>query len=208
MGLFSILFRSSSNIKKQLEHRYIPMFQMIMGMSSSQAKSTFRDMLKQAKEESLKEGTSNLPQKFGDILLGKESTDEKTKSMLAKKRKEGIKDEDIRWWWNMHDLERRMMLKVDDMCRLAVFIKLREEEGLNEREAAKRVRKSHPVFGDPDDITHTSGDDRPLPYELKDRINIYVEKRSQTNPEKFKEEIKKSPSFNALIRKEIKRGNI
>jgi len=30
--------------------------------------------------------------------------------MLSAKRKEGITDEDIRWAWNMPDLERRLMI--------------------------------------------------------------------------------------------------
>ena len=204
MGIFSKLFGSSSDIEKQLEDQYIPMFQTMMGMSLSHAKSTFSDMLKQAKEESLKEGTSKLPQNFGDIVL----TNGKFKSALAKIRNEGVRDEDIRWWWNMHDLERRMMLKVDDINKSALFIKLIEKDGLDEKEAARRVRKSFPIFGDPDDTTHTFGEDRPLPYELKDRINFYIEKMSQTDPEKLKKEIEKSSTINALIRKEIKKGNI
>lgn len=200
--------KKESGIVKQLEEIYIPIFQTMMGMSSSQAKNFFWDTLEQVKEESLKEGTFNLPQNFGDILLQKEATDEKTKATLAKKRKEGVIDEDIRWWWNMHDFERRMMLKVDDMSRLALFMKLIEEDGLSEDEASKRVKRSHPIFGDPDDIAHTTGEDRPLPYELKDIINIYVEQRGQTDTEQFKKDIEESSSFNALVRKEIKRGNI
>lgn len=208
MELFSKLFGSSSDIEKQLEELYIPTFQMKMGISSSQAKGIFRDMLKQAKEESLKEGTSNLPQNFGDILLEKESTDEKIKPMLAKKRNEGVRDEDIRWWGNMHDLSRRMMVMIDDWSKVAVFMKLREKDGLSEDEAGKRVGKSFPIFGDPEDISHTTGEDRPLPYELKDRINVFIEKKSQTDPEKFKKEIEESSTFNALIRKEVKKGNV
>lgn len=207
MGLFSKLFGSSSGIEKQLEDQYIPMFQMTMGMSSSQAQSTFRDMLKQAKEESMKEGTSNLPQNFGDILLEKESSDEKIKSMLARKRIEGVRDADIRWWWNMHDLERRMMLKVDELHGMAMFIDS-IEKGMKENKAGERVRKYHPIYGDPNDTSRTTGDDRPLPHELKDRINIYIEKRGRTNLKQYKREIENSSTFNALIRKEIKEGNI
>lgn len=203
MGLFS-----KPNIEKQLEKQYIAMFEMMDGMSPSQAKKQARCMLKEAKEESENEGTINLPQNFGDILLEKELTDEKTKSMLAKLRSDGVRDEDIRWWWNMHDLERRMMQHADFISRFTLFLKLREEDGLNEEEAAKRVGKSFPIFGDPDDITLSTGEDRPLPYELKDRINIYVEKRSQTDPKQFKREIELSSSFNALVRKEIEKGNI
>jgi hypothetical protein len=208
MGIFSKLFGSSSSIEKQLEEKYVPMLQTMLGMSLPQAVYFFNTLLQQAKREAQKEGTLDLPLNFGDILLKKEATDEKIRSILAKKRKEGVKDEDIRWWWNMHDLERRMMLKIDDIFRLALFAKLVEEDGLTKEEAAKRVRKLFPIFGDPDDTTHSSGDDRPLPYELKDRINNYTMKRSMLDPERYKKEIEESSSFNALIRKEIRKGNL
>jgi Dihydroxyacid dehydratase/phosphogluconate dehydratase len=146
--------------------------------------------------------------RVADFLLERESSDEKIKSSLAKKRKEGVRDEDIQWWFNMDDLERRILLKLDDVTRHALFTKLREEDGLSEGEAAKGVRKSYPVFGDPDDTTVATGEDRPLPYELKDRIRSFVKKRMQRDPEAFKKEIKGSSSFNALIRREVKEGNI
>lgn len=202
MGLFS-----KSNIEKQLEKLYVTIFQS-EGISTAEAKSTVRRLLKEAKEEAKREGFLNSPQNLGDILLEKETTDEKYKSMLAKLRSEGVRDEDIRFWWNMHDLERRMMQKADFMDRFALFLKFREEDMLTEEQAGKRVGESFPIFGDPDDTTLSTGEDRPLPYELKDRINIYVEKRSQTDPKQFKREIEVSSSFNALVRKEIKKGNI
>ncbi len=197
----------ASDIEKHLEDCYVNVFQAI-GMSSSEAQTTVRDLLKLAKEECQKEDTLNLPQNFGNILLEKESTVEKIKSMLAKRRKEGARDEDIRWWWNMHPLERKMMLKFDDVNKLSVFTRIRKEEGLNEEEAAKEVRKFHVIYGEPDDTTHTVGDDRPLPEELKDRINIYIIKRSSTDQDKYKKEIEESSTLNALLRKEIKKGNI
>jgi hypothetical protein len=208
MGLFSGLFGTSSNLERQLEEFYVPTLQIMTGMTPTQAKSSFRDILKQAKEEAEKEGTLNLPQNFGDILLEKESKDEKIKAMLARKRKEGVTDKDIRWWWNMHDLERRIMLKVDDIYRMALFVKLREKEGLNVEEAARRIGKSFPIFGDPNDTANTAGEDRPLPYELKDRINVYIEKRSQIDPERLKREFEGASSVNSFIRKEISKGNI
>ncbi|MEI9476076.1 MAG: hypothetical protein WCO26_05835 [Deltaproteobacteria bacterium] len=207
MGIFSKLFGSSSDIEKQLEALYVPMFQAITGMTLTQAKSTFRDLIKKAKEESLKEGTSKFPQNFGDILLEKESTNPHFKSMLTKKRSDGVRDEDIRWWWNMHDLERRMMIEVDNWNGFALFLKLKED-GLSGEEAGKRVKKSRPIFGDPDDTSTSTGEDRPLPFELKDRINIYIQKRSQTDTEKLKNEISESSSSNAMIRKEIRKGTV
>ncbi len=172
MGIFSKV-KESTDMEKQIQDQYVSIFQKILGMSPSQAKSAIRDIIEEAKEESLKEDTPGLPQNVGDFLLEKESSDEKIRSVLAKKRNEGVKDQDIRWWFNMHDFERRILLKVDDVNRHALFAKLREEDGLGEDEAAKRVRRSYPLFGDPDDTTHTTGEDRPLPYELKDRIKSY-----------------------------------
>jgi len=208
MGIFSRLFGPSSDIEKDLETLYVPMFQMMMGMTLTQAKSTFHDLYRQAENEAKAEGSINLPVNLGDILLEKESTRQETKSMLAKRRKEGVRDEDIRCWMNRHELDRKMMIKVDDISKLALFTKLIKEDRLSEEEAAIEVKKYFPVYGDPDDTSTSSGDDRPLPFELKDRINIYIQKRSQTDPEKYKKEIAESSSFNALIRKEIKKGNI
>jgi hypothetical protein len=208
MGIFSRLFGTSSDIERQLEDIYVPMFQETRGMSLPQAKSTFRDLLEKAKKDMREEGVSDLPENLGDVLLEKESTDEQTRSFLEKRRKEGVKDQDIRWWWNMHNLERGMIYQVDTLHRFALFLKLTEEDGLSNDEAAKRVRKLHPIYGDPDDTSVTTGEDRPLPPELKDRINIYGIKRKQKDPEKFKKEIEESSTFNALIRKEMKKGNI
>ena len=208
MGIFSRLFGTSSDIEKQLEDIYVPMFQETRGMSLPRAKSTFRDLLEKAKKDIREEGVSDLPENFGDVLLEKESTDEQIRSFLAKKRKEGVKDQDIRWWWNTHNLERGMIYQVDALDRFALFLKLTEEDGLSSDDAAKRVRKFHPIYGDPDDTTAAIGEDRPLPPELKDRINRYCMKRGQTDPEKLKKDIEESLTFNALMRKEIKKGNI
>ena len=203
MGIFSKLFGASSDIEKQLEALYVPMFQTTKGMTLAQAKSTFRNLIKKANEDSLREGTSKWPQNMGDILLEEESTNPIYKSLLAKKRKQGAKDEDIRWWFNMHDLERRMITAHDSLSGFALFLKLKED-GFSEEEAGNRIRKSRPIFGDPDDSSAPTEEDKPLPWELKNRINIYIQKRSRTDTENFKNELKKSSSFNALIRKEIK----
>lgn len=207
MGLFSKLF-GPSDIQRQLENLYVPLFQNMMGMTSTQAKSTFHDLYTQAESEAMAEGSINLPLNLGDILLEKESTHQETKAMLAKRRKDGVRDEDIKWWMNRHELDRKMMIKVDDISKLALFSKLREEDRLSEEEAAREVKKSFPVFGDSEDTSTSHGDDSPLPFELKDRINVYIQKRLQTDPVEYKTEISESSFLNALIRKEIKAGNV
>ena len=177
-------------------------------MPPSQAKSTFHDFYKKAENEARNEGSINLPMNMGHILLEKESIDEGIKSMLAKRRKEGVRDEDIRWWMNRHELDRKMMAMINDMVKFAMFLKLTKADGLSDAVAATEVKKFFTIFGDPDDTSTSIGDDRPLPSELKYRIDTYIWKRSVSDPEKFKEDVRKSSSFNALIRQELRKGNI
>lgn len=218
MGLFN--FSKYNDIEKALLDQYSQMMSM-MGISSAEAKKMAGDMLDQAIEESKKEGTYYLPQNLGDIIFGDAGSDNPTikkvaesiRQKLPKKKAEGVKDEDVRWWWNLNDIERRIMLKQDDIARMTLFMAELEKSNESSKEkaadkAATKVRKFHPTYGDPDDTTHTTGDDRPLPYELKDRINIYIEKRARENSEKYKNEIEQSSTFNALLRKEIKAGNL
>lgn len=206
MGILKNIFSRSSSIEKQIKKQYVQMYRM-EGFSIRKARDIVHTMLEQAKQDSEKERTANLSPNFGDILLEKESTDEKIKSMLAKLRQEGVTDEDIKWWWNMHDLERRMMQQEDFMSRFSLLLKLKDD-GLDEEEAAKEIAKRFPIFGNPDDTEFGIGDDRPLPYELKDRINIYIQKRSRTDLEGFKKAIEYSTSINSLIRKAIAKGKI
>ncbi|MDP2638789.1 MAG: hypothetical protein Q8P06_01315 [Candidatus Azambacteria bacterium] len=218
MGLFN--FSKYNDIEKALLDQYSQMMSM-MGMSSAEAKKMAGDMLDQAIEESKKEGTYYLPQNLGNIIFGDAGSDNQTikniaesiRQKLPKKKTEGVKDEDVRWWWNLNDIERRIMLKQDDIARMTLFMAELEKSNESSKEkaadkAAAKVRKFHPTYGDPDDTTHTTGDDRPLPYELKDRVNIYIEKRARENSEKYKNEIEQSSTFNALLRKEIKAGNL
>lgn len=210
------LFNSYNEIEKGLLEMYSQMFVAMIGISEQEARKMAKDLLNQAVEESKKEGSYNLSPNFGDILLGERKAEDQLLEKIAqiirknllKKREEGVRDEDIKWWWNMNDIERRMMLKVDDINKIYMAQCFVENEGMTPEEAFIKVRKFHPVYGDPLDTTHTKGDDRPLPYELKDRINIYIEKRAKSDPGKYKKDIEASPTFNALVRKEIKAGNI
>jgi len=187
------------------------------GIPSSEAKKLTEDMLDQAIEESKKDGTYNLPQNLGDIIFGDVGTDNLTIKKIAEsirqklpyKKEEGVRDQDVRWWWNLNDIERRMMLKQDDAARMTLILHELENSTEPSKEkafdtATIKVRKFHPIYGDPKDTAHTKGEDRPLPYELKDRINIYIEKRAKESSGNYKAEIEKATTFNALVRKEIR----
>lgn len=201
MGLFD-LFRGYTEIEKVL------------------IKLHGKELVDQAIENSKNRGTYNLPNNFGEIILGKaESTSTFVKKLgemhrqeLPKKRAEGVRDEDILWWWNINEVEREAMDLFDNTSRMATFIHVIRTESFESKEelykeASKRVRKTFPMFGDPADTEHTEGDDRPLPYELKDRVNIYTGKRMMSDPESYKKEIESSTTINAHIRKAIQEGN-
>ncbi|NIN00587.1 MAG: hypothetical protein GTO24_21630 [candidate division Zixibacteria bacterium] len=196
------------DIEKKLEDEYVPRLQRMMRISPSEARSVFRKLLQKAKNESVDEGTANLPENFGDVLLEKESVDGKVKSWLAMKRNEGVRDEDIRLWWNRHDLERRIALEFEDLTRSTEFLRLRDENSVREEEAEKLVEKIFPTYGDPNEPSLQAGNDRPLPYELKDRVERYLESQARANPGEYQREAGRSSTLNAFIRREIKKGNI
>jgi hypothetical protein len=207
MGLLSKLLGTSATIKKQLEKAYIPQLMEVMDISLPQAQVTFIKLLEQARQESSDLKTANLPENYGRILLDEETRDDKIRSMLASKRKEGVKDPDILWWWNMHDLERRMMLKVDEQRRTTEYLRYRQA-GLSKDEAGAKVRTHYPSYGEPDDMTQANPEDAPLPAELKRRIDRYIARRSLADPDEFKRELEECSTFNAQVRKEIKNGNL
>ena len=205
MGLFGFPLRK---LKRRLEEEFVKEFHVNMGMSRYEAKELFGDIFARAKQTSIEDGSFNYPLNAGDILLEDEQRNENIRKSLAKKRSEGVTAEDIRWWWNRHDIERRLLLEIDQLDRVHRFRQYLHEDGLDQKQAAQRIRGSSPVYGDPDDTEHTSGDDRPLPYELRNRIVAYTKKRWSTGPEKFLLDINESSTFNALVREEIINGNL
>ncbi len=183
MGLLSTLLGKPSGqatIESQLEAVYVPMFQQ-MGMPAAEAKRTVAEMIGRIKENYVKECYANRSPNNGDGLLEQEKTDTNIKIALDKKRAEGVKDTDIRWWWNLHYFERAMMVEVDDLNWKAGFIALLRQ-GLMPEQAAERMRQGHVIYGDPANQKQGIGEDRALPIELKDRINCYLQRRMQSDP--------------------------
>lgn len=194
-----------ADIERELEAQYVHTLHL-MGLGPSEARRAFWHILNEIKADSLKTGAATLPTCFGDRLLERENTDERVKALLTTKRAEGVTDQDIRWWWNMHHLERGMMAKLDDLQRQLLLVRIADEEGLSPEEGAHKLKRYDPVFGEPDETDAERHDDRPLPYELKERVTRYIQKRTILNSAAFTRDIEDSSSLNALVRKELKRG--
>lgn len=212
------LFNNYNKIEKELFEIYS---NDLAAMGIPDSRRTAKELLNHAIEKSKKEGTYNLPPNFGNIILKEEKAEdpvvegiaERIRKTLPGKRTESVRDEDIKWWWNLNDVERSIMVGVDEFHRIALCLKLVDEDGLSFKEAGEQVWKYHPKYtygyrGEMKKMPKEIENEFPLPIELKDRINIYIEKRAKSDPEKYKKDIEKSSTFNALIRKEIKAGNI
>jgi hypothetical protein len=194
--------------EKRLQPQYVSFFQKSMSMPEEIAREIFKAMAEAQREAAQSEGTDRLPESFGDILLEREKTDEKIRDAFAPKRAEGVTDEDIAFWWNMHDLERRMICKVDEMNRVLLFEKLLQENGVTEPEAARMVAKRFPVYGDPEHLVLETDDDRPLPFELKWRVNRYITEKTTADADGFQEEVEASTSLNAVLRKAVRQKEL
>ncbi|MBK8269115.1 MAG: hypothetical protein IPK83_12735 [Planctomycetes bacterium] len=119
-------------------------------------------------------------------------------------------DDDVRWWWGLSDLERRLMVKDDEIHQLACFIAARKE-GQTEEAAMATVRKIHPVYSCSNPSLAPTGEDRILPLELKRRINEWRVRSACVGPEgqaRLREILEGHSSFNALVRAEIRAGRL
>jgi hypothetical protein len=197
-----------AEIEKQLEPQYVAFFKESMSMPEDIAHEVFGAFVQDLKEAAQREGTDRLPESFGDLLLEKEKTDETVRNAFAPKRADGVTDEDIALWWNMHDLERRMICKIDEMNRVLLFEKLMQADGMTEPEAARMVAKRFPVYGDREHLVLGAEDDRPLPFELKWRVNRHLSERTETDPAGLQEEVEASTSLNALLRRAVRQGKL
>ncbi len=170
-------------------------------------------MLQEVKEEATSAGTIDWPTNAGDRLLelGMPGAVAEMGRVLAERRKEGVRDEDMRWLWNRHDLERRFLFAFGEVLRLARVIEC-GDKGMTLEEAGRVAGKSFPIYGSPYrhayDDPYRTGEDAPLPPELKERVHRYVERRKQSDPMQVEKEIEELGSMNALIRKEIRSGNL
>src|SRR5205807_3301252 len=120
------------------------------------------------------EGTADLPETFGDRLVEAAHIGEpKSQRIVQKARREGATDDDIREWWNLPDVSRRMVIWSENLFRYSVFLHATHEDGLSAEDAAARVHRMFPIYGDPEDTSKLSGENRPIPHELRGRVDSY-----------------------------------
>lgn len=214
MGIFNFLKYNAS--ERTILDQYIELFNVVWGYDISMSKKMAEELLDIAIKESKEENTYCLPSgMLGDVILSDFEDNSvigdfvnHVRKTLPIKRKDGVRDEDIQWWWNLDDISRRMIRDIDAIGKLTNFISDRKDSKLSVKKSGENSRKYNPIYGDPKDLSFSKGDDRPLPWELKDRINIYIENEIEKGIDKLRGKVGKSTSFNSLIRKEIRNGKI
>ena len=207
MGTSTEMYGPESDLERELENQYVHTLHL-MGLPPPEARRAFWHLLNEIKKESLETGAAALPNDFGDRLLERELVDDRVKVLLEKKRAEGVTDHDIRWWWNMSHLERALVAKLDQLNRQLLLRQFIEEQELSPEDAANKLRTYDPLFGEIDEAPPGSPDDQPLPYELKERVRRYVQRRAIVDAAALARDIEDSSSFNHLVRKELKRGRL
>lgn len=210
MGIFSSL----SEREKEVLEKYAS---DLVGMGISRGE--LKEMIIQIREESVKEGTDQLPSNYGDILLRDSEIKADVKARINKKREDGVRDEDIQWWWNMSDTERRLIQKIDQVTRLSVLMQ-KAQEGYSPAEVMKFVAKFFTMYNEMPpqvDISNFTegdkkmyyGEDRYLPLELHNRVDLFLRKKQAAGlVEAVKNESGRYSSFNAFVRDKIRNGEM
>lgn len=90
---------------------------------------------------------------------------------------DGVRDEDIRLWWDLDEVERQMVGIDDELAQLAVWIG-GKQRGLSDADAGLGVRKTMPMYGVPEHMSSAFDGRRLLPFELKDRVMRWLERNA------------------------------
>jgi len=130
-----------------------------------------------------------------------------TKQERARAIADGATDSDIHWWWETHPPLQKAAIQADDEgTRLNALMSLKEE-GLSMPQAAERVKHGFPFFGSTDsEFPALTGEERALPFELKNRVLGGVEKGTLMAARQ--DASNENLSMNALIRKLMREGRL
>ena len=206
----AILFKSNKRHKQREEKEilalYAKMFsELPTGMSRAQADEEWKKLIGVCKQQAVMEGTTDQPENFGDFVLKKYYSGHPfALKMIKTACDDGATIEDLRVFWNLPDLSRRMILMSENVFRVSEFLCMKER-GLPADRAMVEVRSKFPMYGNPEDTSKFSGDDRPLAHELRGRVDAYRERHGAVA---IVEKVRRFSSFNAFVRDELRKGNL
>src|SRR5262245_24966023 len=125
----------TTSLESRLLQEYTQGYILFFGYSPQKAAEEARKLLAYGKQEVARRGNKERPN-FGTWMLQQEGKDERVSSYLCMVRSEGVRNDDILWWWNTTTLERVLMDKADEINRMAAFLSALEKKK-TEDEAAE-----------------------------------------------------------------------
>ena len=166
-------------------------------------------LLENALEYVNKKKPGMLADHYGDYLLMTEYDGvQETQDLMKTLREEGVLDDDIRWYYNMDALRNWMFVNTNNTI-ITIHLMEYENEGLTTDEAAIKLRKTIPIFGDSTIIPNgLRSCDRNLPYPLQKRVELYIAECMEEKPFEFWQNVSKDSTFNAHIRADIQSNKI
>jgi len=134
-----------------------------------------REMLQQALADCLEAAAEDnavyaLPEHYGSLLVFKatQQGDAACQAFVQRALDGGATEDDVRQWWDMPDLERRMRTW-ELFMRKRQWYGIYVQDGLDSDAAIEAVRKRLPEFGDPDPDFLPM--DQPFPEEMQLRVD-------------------------------------
>lgn len=195
--------RSDDEIAETLVALYSGFLQAT-GLGLTEASEMARSLVERAKRDARESGDDQILPGAGDRTLMDEKVDPEVSVVLKSLREEGVRDEDFRNYWNLHYLERETATIYDQVTMLAMAEEFSRQ---GRKDPVGEAMKSLPVYGNHLAEGFPEKDDRPLPYELKSRINDWMI-LNQARGQQFMSDIRKHSSLNAMIRDQIRRGSL
>ena len=207
-----------TDLEQGLVDKYSALYQQYKNLTPEEATDLATTLIQEAKRESQDNHTYYLPTNLADLVLqNTPPADPDTKKAydliqqrLPRLRNEGVTDKDIRWWWNFSQIERSMIIKNDEYERHSFFLtqyqKLQhtfptDDSAKNAAEAL--TNKRYPLYTQDLQDYFISPDD-PLPIELKDRIDAFMDHAARfTDFHQTLTQIQQASTFNAFIRQQI-----
>jgi hypothetical protein len=200
---------SDDAMKQRLLDECASSLDEILSVGATQSRAMAKEFVEMAFQASKDEGTFELPLDYGDRLIEDEKREPAIKDRLASRRAAGVQDDDLRWWWNRHDVERRLAVVLDAVMKSAAMRFLHEQQKLPEDEVLRRLALLYPDYSDSLDDDQIGIDaDSPLPIELKNRVSDYLAREASGPEGRVPMLLKQKASMNAFLRDEIRDGRI
>jgi hypothetical protein len=195
MGLFGSGYRS---VERALIDSYTQAFSTLCGASQAECRSMAEGLVQAAIDRAKRSGA------YGAGPLSSRVLENHASQTLRDARAEGVTDDDIRWWWDLDEVERQACEEWDNALHAGVFM-TQTSHGFSEDDAKLAAWASHPYYGRGDP---PNGLARLLPPELRRRVNAYAERyfRSHAGDPAPTAGPDGHRTYNEWVRSEIRKG--